>query len=282
MAFVPLWLVAMQKKVMNRVFGILIFVATLVFTSCSTYNHVLKMRDVEYKYEEAKALYLKGDYNKAAQLIETLVAMFKGSDKAEESMFLLAMCYYESHDYVTAAQCFKACYNNYPRGIYTELARFNAGKSLFKNITEPELDQTDTYTAIEELQLFMEYYPTSEYVQEAQNMMFEMHDILVMKDYLSAKLYYDLGDYMAYAGNNYKACIITAQNALKDYPYTKLREDISMLILRARYHMAVNSVLELQNERYRDTVDEFYAFKAEFPESKYMPEAEKYYKKNKR
>ena len=269
----------MNEFFMNR-FLYIILLAVFALASCDSYNKVLKMNDVEYKYEEAKALYMTGDYNKAATLIESVVTLLKGSDKADESMFLLAMCYYDSHDYTTAAQCFKACYTNYPRGNYAEMARFYSGKSLYKNVPEPELDQSDTFTAIEELQLFMEYYPSSKYAKEAQDMMFEMHDILVMKDYLSAKLYYDLGDYNAYIANNYQACIITAQNALKDYPYTKLREDLYILILRARYQMADKSVRELQPERYRETIDEFYAFKNEFPASKYMAEAEKYYKKS--
>ena len=264
---------------MNKYF-VIILLALVVFTSCDTYNKISKINNIEYRYEEAKALYMRGQYGKAAELIENIVAFFKGSDKADESMFVLAMCYYESGDYVTASQCFKACYTNYPRGIYAEMARFYSGKSLYKNIAEPELDQTDTYTAIEELQLFMEYYPYSRYSDEAQNMMFEMHDILVKKDYLSAKLYYDLGDYMVHMGNNYLASIITAQNALKDYPYTKLREDLYMLILRARYQMADKSVAELQPERYREVIDEYYAFKNEFPGSKYMAEADKYYQKS--
>jgi outer membrane protein assembly factor BamD len=41
--------------------------------------------------------------------------------------------------------------------------------------------------------------------------------------------------------------------------------------------MAHNSVIEKQVERYRNTVDEYYAFKTEFPESKHMKEIEKYY-----
>lgn len=269
----------LDKIRMNRFFHI-IFAMLLFFSSCTSYNKVLKMNDVEYKYEEAKALYLKGEYRKAATLIESVVTLFKGSDKADESMFLLAMCYYNSYDYETASQCFKACYTNYPRGRYAELSRFYSGKSLYKNISEPELDQTDTYSAIEELQLFLEYYPGSELSDDAQQMMFEMHDVLVMKDYLSAKLYYDLGDYNAHLGNNYQACIITAQNALKDYPYTKLREELSMLVLRARFYMAEKSVAELQPDRYRETVDEYYAFKNEFPTSKYLEEAEKYYRKS--
>ena len=264
-------------RILSNIF-VLLAIATLF--SCTSYDKVMKSVDLEYKYEEAKALYMTGEYNKAATLIEGIVTLFKGSDKADESMFLLAMCYYRSGDYDTASQCFKACYSNYPRGRYAELARFYSGKSLYKGILEPALDQTNTYTAIEELQLFMEYYPLSSYSDEAQSMMFDMHDVLVMKEYQSAKLYYDLGDYMAYMGNNYQACILTAQNALKDYPYTKLREDLQMLILRARYEMANKSVAEKQPERYREAIDEFYAFKNEFPASKYMKEAEGYFKKS--
>ena len=75
-------------------------------------------------------------------------------------------------------------------------------------------------------------------------------------------------------GNNYLASIVTAQNVLKEYPYTRLREDLYILILRAKYHMAKESVLEKREDRMRETVDEYYAFKNEFPESKYMKEVE--------
>ena len=87
--------------------------------------------------------------------------------------------------------------------------------------------------------MVLEYYPQSSRKQEAQNMIFALQDKLVLKELYSARLYYNLGNYM---GNNYLSCVITAQNALKDYPYTDYREDLSILILRAKYEMAVNSV----------------------------------------
>ena len=254
----------------------------LLLVSCDSYNKVVTTTNIDYKYEAAKAYYLKGDYIKAAQLLEGMVTLLKGGDKAEESLILLARCYYDSKDYDTASQYFKVYYSNYPRGEFAEYARFYSGKSLFMDITEPELDQSGTYLAISELQLFMEYFPLSERREEAQDMIVRMHDLLVEKDFLSAKLYYDLGDFMAYKGNNYLACIITAQNALKDYPYTKLREELSVLILRARYRMAHNSIEEKKYERYRETIDEYYAFKTEFPESQYLSEAEKYFKEEKK
>lgn len=265
---------------MKNVFYISFFVL-LFFTSCySRYNKVQKSTDVEYRYEVAKEYYLEGDYSKATPILESTIAFLKGSDKGEESLIMLAMCYYESGDYSTAAQYFKTFYTNYQRSEYTELARFYSGKSLFKGILEPELDQTDTFTAIQELQLFMEYFPTSRYKDEAQQMLFDMHDVIVKKDYLSAKLYYELGSYMAYKGNNYLACIITAQNALNDYPYTSLREELSILILRAKYKMAFHSIEDKKIDRYRETVDEYYSFKNEFPTSKYLKEANEYYKES--
>lgn len=261
----------------KNIFIVALLAAALGLTSCGEYNKLLKSTDYEYKYEAAKSYFAKGQYNRAATLLNELIAILKGTDKAEESLYMLGMCYYNEQDYQTAAQTFIQYYQVYPRGAYTELSRFHAGKALFLDTPEPRLDQSSTYKAIDELQMFMEYYPQSAKHQEAQQMIFELQDKLVMKEYLSAKLYYNLGNYM---GNNYQSCVITAQNALKDYPYTNLREDLSILILRAKYELAVYSVEERKQERYREAVDEYYAFKNEFPESKYLKEAERIFSKS--
>lgn len=249
--------------------------AAILLSSCGEYNKLLKSTDYEYKYEAAKNYFAKGQYNRAATLLNELIAILKGTDKAEESLYMLGMSYYNQKDYQTAAQSFIQYYNVYPRGTFAELARFHAGKALYLDTPEPRLDQSGTYSAIQQLQMFMEYFPQSSKKDEAQDMIFKLQDKLVMKEYLSARMYYNLGNYL---GNNYQSCVITAQNALKDYPYTNLREDLSILILRAKYEMAIYSVEDKRVERYRETVDEYYAFKNEFPESKYMKEAEKIFK----
>ena len=262
---------------------IIALVSGTVLTSCGEYNKVLKSTDYEYKYEAAKSYFGKGQNTKAAAILEELITILKGTDKAEESLYMLGMTYYNQGDFITASHYFSTYYNTYPRGTYTEQARFYSGKALFLDTPEPRLDQSSTYKAIQELQMFMEYFPASNRHQEAQQMIFDLQDKLVMKDYMAARLYYDLGSYTGNSsysttGNNYLACIVTAQNALKDYPYTKLREDISILLLRAKYDMAKESVEEKKEERMRDAIDEYYAFKNEFPESKYIKEVENIYK----
>ncbi len=255
--------------------------------SCGEYNKVMKSTDLEYRYEAAKSFFGKGENNKAATLLEELINPLKGTNDGEESLYMLAMCYYNMKDYVTASHYFTNYYNTYPTGTYTELARYNSGKALFLDTPEPRLDQSSTYSAIQELQVFMEYFPDSKFKTEAQIMIFTLQDKLVEKEYLTAKLYYDLGPYNGNAsmttdrminGNNFQACITTAENILKDYPYTQMREEVCILLLRAKHELGKESVLEKREERMRAAIDEYYAFKNEFPESKYLKEVESIYK----
>ena len=255
--------------------------------SCGEYNKVLKSTDYTNKYEAAKSYFGQGQYLKATTLLEELIPILKGTSDAEESLYMLAMAYYNQGDYISASHYFSNYYNTYPKGTFTELARYHSGKALYLDTPEARLDQSSTYKAIQELQMFMEYFPQSERTSEAQVMIFALQDKLVLKEYLSAKMYFDLGTYTGNAsmnadgqinGNNFLACITTAQNILKDYPYTSMREDVSILLLRAKYKLGVESVAEKIEERMRETIDEYYAFKNEFPESKYMKEVEKIYK----
>ena len=256
-----------------NVFAIIVVAVTLA--SCGDYNQVLKSTDYEYKYEAAKQYFAEGKYNRAISLLEESIAIMKGTDKAEESLYMLAMSNYELGDYESASMYFKKYYGSYPKGVYAEYARYYAGRALYLSTPEARLDQTDTQYALNELQTFLEYYPSTSLKQNVHKMIFALQDKLVEKEMLSAKLYYNLGSYFGNCtsgGSNYQACVVTAQNALNDYPYAKQREELSALVVKAKYQLAVQSVEEKKEERYRETVDEYYGFKNEFPESKYLKE----------
>ena len=139
---------------------------------------------------------------------------------------------------------------------------------------DPRLDQTQTYEAINQLQLYLEYYPQSERAKEAQNIMFELQEKLAYKELLAVRLYFNLGTYM---GNNYLSCVITAQNALKNYPYSKYREEFMFYTIRAKYELAIVSVEEKLQGRYREVVDEYYNYMNEYPEGKYVKQVQKFY-----
>lgn len=251
-------------------------------TSCSNYTKVLQSGSYEERYEVAKQCYTQGNYNQATVLLQDVIAMFKGTEQAEESLYLLAMSAYKAKNYDAAGSYFKKYYESYPKGVYAEEAHFYVAMSLYNLTPTARLDQTDTYAAVSEFQNFLDLYPTSNLREQAKNAIFEMQDKLVEKEYLNAKLYYDLGAYFgncSSGGNNYQACIITAQNAIQDYPYTPRREDFALLILKAKYDLAHQSVLAKREERIQSAIDEYYGFLNEYPESKHLKEVEGIYRK---
>ena len=274
----------MQSKIefMKSTFPAII-VSALLLTGCANeFNQVYKTSDYAYKYEYAKESFLKGKYTRATTLLQDLVTLQKGTDNAQESLYMLAMAQYMSRDYESAAATFKKYFASYPKGVYAEKAEFYVGQSLYMSTPEPRLDQTQTVAAIAAFQDFLDLFPDAEDKERAQKRLFELQDKLVQKELYSAQLYYDLGQYFGNCsdgGNNYEACIITAQNAIKDYPYTALREKFAVLVMKSKYELAQQSVEEKKLERFQDAEDECYGFINEYPDSKSKSLAEKYINK---
>lgn len=253
----------------------LLFSLLVIFASCSEYSKVMKSRDVDYKFEYAKKAYDEKRYLQASTILNDIYTPLRGTAKGEEALFLLAMSYYNNEDYANANVFFKTYYQRYPKGKYAELSNFYSGYGFYLDSPDPQLDQTYTVKAISELQNFLERFPKSEKVPEAQQAIFEMQDKLTLKELQNAQLYYNLGNFL---GNNYESAVIVAQNALKDYPYSKYREDFEFLILKSKFQQAKNSIAEKMGERFSDVVDEYYSFVNNYPESKHVKEAQTIFK----
>lgn len=256
----------------------------LLFSGCAAeYNRVLKSTDVNIRYEYAKQCFAEGKYNRAATLLIDLITPKKGSDDGQEALYMLAMSEYMIGDYESASTTFKKYHQTYPNGTYAEKAKFYVGQSLYEGAPEARLDQTPTIGAINAYQEFLDLYPGSELRQQAQDRLFELQDKLIMKELLSAQLYYNLGGYFGNINSNnesnYIASIITAQNALRTYPYNKWREDFSLIIMKSKFELAENSSEDKRLERYRDAEDECYGFLNEFPESRSCQLAQRFINK---
>ena len=258
----------------------------ILFASCAQeFAKVYKTENAQYKYEYAKECYAEGKFAQAITLLTGLINIEKGTDNAQESLYMLAMAEYNSMDYEGAAQAFKRYYQSYPKGYLAEMTHYYEGQSLYMGTPEPRLDQSMTVTAIAAFQTYLDLYPDGKLKDEAQHRLFELQDKLVLKELYSAKLYFNLGTYFGNCtegGNNYEACIVTSQNALKDYPYSNLREDFSVLIMKSKFELAEQSVEAKKLERYQDAEDECYGFINQYPDSKEKATAEKYIARCKR
>ena len=269
-------------KIMKKLTLIASCVALLMTSCVNEYNQITKSGDYTLKYEYAKQCYAQGKYSRAVPLLQELVTMKKGSTEGEECLYMLAMSEFGMKDYETASEYFKKYFSSYPKGRYAENAKYYVGESLFQNAPEPRLDQSTTMTAIAAFQEYLDIFPDAHLKAQATGRLYTLQDLLVEKEYKSARLYFDLGTYFGNCtngGNNYEACIVTAQNALKDYPYSNKREEFASLVMKSKYELAKMSVESKQLERYQDAEDECYGFINEYPDSKERSLAEKYIEK---
>lgn len=278
----------LKLEEMKKYFTIVILFAFVgLLSGCAgEFNKVFKSSDFDYRYEYAKQCFAQGQYGRAESLLIDLISYKKRSEDAQESLYMLAMSQYMNKDFESASNTFKKYFTSYPKGQFAENALFYVGQSLYESAPEPRLDQTPTIGAINAYQQFLDFFPDSKLRPKAQRRLFDLQDKLVQKELLSAQLYYNLGGYFGNvnSGNesNYISSIITAQNALKTYPYSNYRESFALLIMKSKFQLAENSSEDKRLERYRDAEDECYGFINEYPESKDVATAEKYIDKCKK
>lgn len=255
---------------MNK--SILILIVASVLISCGEYQQLLKSTDPELKYTKAVEYFEKKDFMRATTLFDEVSKYYRGTERSEEVLNYLAGSYMGQKDYYTASEYYRTYVKTYPKGKYITDARFMIGYCYYLDSPDARLDQQATNDAITSFQEFLDLHPDSERVPEVNRLMDEMKDKLAQKELLSSRLYYNLGNYL---GNNYLSAIITAQNALEEFPNNKYREELLFIVLQSKFEQAVQSVEEKKMERYRDTVDEYYNFINEHPEGEYRKQADR-------
>jgi len=257
----------------------LVLFVVLTQFSCSNYQKLLKSDDAELKYTKAVEYFDKGDFMRASTLFDAIATYYKGTDRSETVLNYMARSFMGQKDYYSASEYYKTYVKTYPKGKYVVESKYMIGYCYYLDSPDPRLDQSATLQALTALQEFVDVYPESERVQEANKLIDELTNKLAYKAYLNSKLYYNLGNYM---GNNYESAVISAQNALKKYSSTSHREELIMLILDAKYQQAVQSVEERKMERYRSAIDEYYNYINEYPSGKFRKQADRIFNESKK
>jgi outer membrane protein assembly factor BamD len=248
---------------------IVLFSGFIIISACSEYEQAMKSEDVNVKFRKAFYYYKRGEFVRASSLFEQLAPLTRGTRRADSVYFFQAMTQYKLNDYIIAGHYFNSFVKMYENSIYIEEATYMEAYCYYLQSPRPELDQTSTYQALDAFRLFMIRYPHSSRIAEVQRLIKELNEKLMEKDFIAAKLYYNIADY--------KAAVVAFNSCLIEYPDSKFREEIMFLLLKSKYFLAVNSIPSKQIERYQDTVDEYYSFVAEFPESMNKLEANDIY-----
>ena len=228
---------------MKKILSILLLI--LIFSSCSEYQKALKTDEIGVKYDVATRQYEKGKYSKAIRLFEQIAPSYRGKAQAEKMFYMYAQSYFKTKQYYSSGYQFESFVNSYPKSEKVEEASYFGALSYSKLSPRYSLDQIDTYQAIEKLQVFIDTYPTSEYLAEANVIVKELREKLEKKAFEVAKQYNTTGEY----NNNHIAAIVVLDNFITDFPGTKYKEEALYYKLDSSYKIAINSIEAKKLER---------------------------------
>ena len=247
---------------------LLCFIAVFLL-SCSEYNKILKGSDYDLKFEKAKEYYEKDQSYRSLPLLDELMSYFRMTNKGEEVYYYYAKTQYCMGDYYLAGYYYKRFVKNFPQSYRAEECAFNAAICMMRNSPDYYLDQSDSYKAIDEFQLFMSKYPNSVWVDSCNTLVKDLRSRLEKKSFEKAKLYYRM--------EKYRSAVIAFKSALSEFPDTQYKEDIMFLSLKSNYLYAENSVDVKKVERFEETIKSYHNFVDSFKNSNYYREAENYY-----
>jgi len=256
----------------NRVIAVAIIIISFgVFTGCQ-YDKLLKSDDFDAKYVKAKEYYAEGDYAKALPLLDQLLTVKIGTPQEKEIRYYMAYCYYGQGDYFSSASLFKQVFSIFPISAEAEESLFMSAKSMYDASPRYQLDQTYSYKAIEAFQYFIDVFPKSALVKDANAYMDEMRDKLELKLINSAELYYNT--------EHYQAAALTFKNVLLDFPDTKDAEEISFKIVNSYFSYAGQSVICKRAERYDMAIESYGDFLKDYPSSIKADQAKSLYERS--
>jgi outer membrane protein assembly factor BamD len=221
-------------------FSVVIFLF-LILSSCGEYHQAMKSEDVALKYDVAEKLFEEKKYNKAIRLFEQIAPAYKGKPSAQKMFYMYAQSLYLTKQYYLAGYQFESFSSSYPRSDKSEEAAYLGALCFAKLSPRYSLDQVDTYKAIDKLQNFIDKYPESNYLSEANVLMKSLNDKIEKKAFENAKQYNTISDF--------KSAIVALDNFLINHPGTSYKEQALYYKLDSAFKLAINSVEYKMQER---------------------------------
>ena len=248
------------------------FLIIITLSSCSEFQKALKSEEVAVKFAKGTELYDAGKYNKANRLFAQIVPGYRGKPQAEKLMYMYSNTFYQAKDYYLAAYQFERFESGYPQSEKAEEALFLSAKSYYMLSPRYSKDQTETVQAIEKLQLFINKYPESQYLAEANTLVKELDYKLEKKAFEIAKQYNKIA---YFDSSDYEAAIKSFDLFLVQYPGSVFREDAMFYRLDSAYKLAINSIKDKKTARLNTAISFYNSFKKAYPNSQHIEAADK-------
>ena len=195
-------------------FGKIVLTVVLLASAgaCASGNMNLAQLPPDQLLERANTLLQERKWAEAITAYESFTLQYATHPRAQEARFRMAEAYFGKKEYITAGNEFARLAADYPAGPWADDARFRVCESYYKLSPKTQLDQQYTKSAYDHCQSLIAYFPQSEFVPRAQEMMTELRNKLADKE-LQAGEYY-------FKRNAFDSAIIYYEITLRDYANT--------------------------------------------------------------
>lgn len=247
----------------------LIFSVVILLNSCGEYQRAIGKGTMEERYKLAVKKYEEKQWSKALRLFEIVTPHYRGKPQMERIQFMVAQANFNTKSYTLSGYYFDRFTKNYPKSSKKEEAAFLSAYSYKLASPVFSLDQTDTNKALVAFQLFINDYPNSDRLEEANQHYKDLRFKLEKKRFEIGKTYYRTAvtDF-----RNYKAAITTFDNLISDYLGTTLKEDALYYRFRAYHDLVLVSTDRKKKDRIVDAKEAYQKVLRNFPKTKYLKE----------
>tara|TARA_B100000795_G_scaffold270049_1_gene262206 strand:- start:4552 stop:5436 length:885 start_codon:yes stop_codon:yes gene_type:complete len=246
-----------------------LLVFSLLLFSCGEYQKVLNKGSIEDQYKMAVKMYESKNYSKALRLFEKVTPAYRGKPQMERVQFMVAQSNFNEKNYSIAGYYFDRFTKNYSKSSKKEDAAFLSAYSYKLASPVFSKDPTDTNKALEAFQIFINTYPNSSKIDEANKHYKEIRYKLQQKYFEIAKTYYITSGYDM---RNYKAAIQAFDNLLSDYLGSEFKEEALYYRLKAAHDFVLKSTDRRKTNRIKDAIEAYEKLERNYPESKFMEE----------
>lgn len=253
-------------------FPLLLF-ALLLLSACGKFSKAMKSTDEAYKKQVMQEYFDAGKWDRAIPMLEELIVITRGDSESERMNYLHAKAHFEMKDYIMGGYYLNNFTRTFPRSQYAEECAFLAAYCHYKNSPNFELDQSETRSAIDQLQLFMVRYPGSNLRDSCNTLIDQLRYKLEVKAFQGGEQYYRM--------RNYQAAGVCYRTFARDWPNSRFREDAMLRIVQSDHFLAMNSVPSKKKERLEDGIRSYTNFADAFPNSPKLVEAERLHKEMK-
>ena len=232
-----------------NVYLIILCFFVLCFTSCSTKSNNQAPNAEDYlieKLNHGKELFKDNKHTRALDDFNDIISNSRGSEVGIEARFYQAESFYELKQYSEAISSYEKFvdYSNDLERI--ELAIFKICKCYFNLSTTYNRDQSNNDFAFTKLQLFIDQFPDSEYLEESEGLIEKLRLRKAKKIYETGRLYLKLQEF--------DSAIIYFNDVIESYYDTKYSDEARISIV---FYYLLQDKTDIAYEYYNQNSDNF-------------------------